>query len=88
MVATATRRPVRFPLLWVLAGHLVAMAPDLAFIAGVAHQRWMDVFLAHLSSHFAPGRNLTWYVVFLMSLAAYLAVLDWLRPPLGPGRAV
>ncbi len=29
------------------------------------HQRWMDVFLGHLSTHFIPGRNITWYVIFL-----------------------
>jgi hypothetical protein len=78
-VAARTRRPVPLPLVWVLVGHLVAMAPDLAFVAGEAHRRWMDVFLGHISTHFVPGRNRTWYVVFVLSLGAYLVVLDRVR---------
>lgn len=74
-VALRTRRPVPLPLVWPLAGHLFAMFPDVVFNAGVAHEGWMDVFLAHISSHFVPGRNLTWYLVFLACLAAYLAVV-------------
>jgi hypothetical protein len=35
----------------------------------------MDVFLGHVSTHFVPGRNLTWYVVFLACLAVYLAAV-------------
>ncbi|HET7488438.1 MAG TPA: hypothetical protein VFJ85_10960 [Acidimicrobiales bacterium] len=80
VVALRTRRPVPLPLLWVLLGHLYAMAPDLAFTGGVAHSRWMDVFLGHIATHFVPGRNLLWYAVFLASLGFYLAVLDHLRP--------
>ena len=81
LVAGVRRRPVPLPLVWLLAGHLVAMAPDLAFVAGVAHQPWMDVFLGHISSHYVPGHNWTWYGVFLAALAAYLLVVDSLRPP-------
>lgn len=33
----------------------------------------MDLFLGHSSSHFLPGRNVTWYVVFL---AAHVRVRD------------
>ena len=80
LVAARTRRPVPLPLVWPLLGHVVAMFPDFLFAAGIAHQRWMDVFLGHISTHFVPGRNLTWYVVFLACLGAYLAVLDRLRP--------
>ena len=29
----------------------------------------------HISTHFIPGRNLTWFVVFLLAFAAYLAVV-------------
>jgi hypothetical protein len=36
VVAAVRRRPVPLPLVWVLVGHLVAMAPDLAFVAGEA----------------------------------------------------
>ncbi len=75
-VAARTRRPVPYPLVWVLAAHLFAMAPDLAFTAGYAHRRWMDVFAVHISSHYIPGRNLTWYGIFLVCLAAYLVAID------------
>ncbi len=86
VVARVRRRPVRLPLLWMLVGHLYAMVPDLLFTGGhVAHQRWMDVFAFHVSSHFVPGRNLTWCVVFLGCLAMYLGTLDRLRPPAASG---
>jgi 4-hydroxybenzoate polyprenyltransferase len=78
VLAAVRGRPVALPLVWVLVGHLFAMAPDLAFVAGVAHQPWMDVFLGHISSHFVPGRNWTWYAMFLASLGLYLLVLDGL----------
>jgi len=81
IVATATRRPVPLPFVWILLGHLIAMAPDLAFLEGVAHGRWMDVFLGHVSSHYIPGRNWTWYAISLAALSAYLIVIDSLRPP-------
>ncbi len=79
-VALRTHRPVPMPLVWPLLGHLYAMFPDFLFSGGhIAHERWMDVFLGHVSSHFVPGRNLTWYVVFLAAVALYLVVLDRLR---------
>lgn len=76
LVVLRLHRRVPAPLLWVLAGHLVAMGPDLLFVREVAHRRWMDVFVAHNVSHFMPGRNLTWYVIFLGCLAVYLSVLS------------
>lgn len=72
MVARRTGKPVPYPLLWPILGHVVAMFPDFLFEAGVVHRRWMDIFLGHLSTHFIPGRNWTWYVIFLGSLAVYL----------------
>lgn len=66
------RRPPRRPLLWILAAHLFASLPDLLFAAGIAHQRWMDIFLLHISSHFIPGRNWSLYLIFVASLGAYL----------------
>lgn len=69
-------RPLPMPLVWVLGAHLFAMFPDLLFQAGVAHERWMDLFLAHISSHFVPGRNITWFALALGALALYLYVLD------------
>ncbi|MFP5318197.1 MAG: hypothetical protein ACLGI2_07870 [Acidimicrobiia bacterium] len=83
VVAAWAGRPASLPLVWLLAGHLFAMAPDIAFVGGVAHRRWMDVFLGHVSTHFVPGRNLTWYAVFLACLGTYLVVLDTLRSPRG-----
>lgn len=83
VVAAGRGRPVALPLVWVVAGHLLAMAPDLAFTAGVAHRRWMDVFLGHVSTHFVPGRNWTWYTVFLAALGLYLVVLGF-APGEGP----
>ncbi len=79
LVAARTRRPVPLPLVWLLVAHLAAMFPDFLFAAGVAHYRWMEVFLGHISTHFVPGRNLTWYAVFLASLGAYLVTLDRVR---------
>ena len=64
--------PVRLPLLWLIAGHVVAMGPDVLFVHEMAHRRWMDVFIAHNVSHFIPGRNVTWYAIFLACLATYL----------------
>jgi hypothetical protein len=75
-VTARTGRPVAYPLVWPLLAHLVAMVPDLLFVGGVAHRRWMDVFLGHISTHFVPGGNLTWYLVFLASLAVYLLAVE------------
>ncbi|MDP9403385.1 MAG: hypothetical protein M3P85_08625 [Actinomycetota bacterium] len=87
LVAARTRRPVPLPLVWLLVAHLVAMFPDFLFAAGVAHYRWMEVFLGHIATHFVPGRNLTWYAVFLASLGAYLVTLDRVRgEPRGSAR--
>lgn len=75
LVSVRTRRPVPVPLLWLVMGHLAAMGPDLLFVNEMAHQRWMDVFVGHNVTHFMPGRNLTWYAIFLVGLAAYLSVI-------------
>lgn len=75
-----TRRPVNYPFVWPVAAHLVAMTPDLLF-APKAHERWMDLFLGHVSSHYIPGRNLTWYAVVLACLAGYLFAVDRVRTP-------
>ena len=79
VAAKVRRTAVARPLLWPLIGHLYAMAPDLLFAGGAAHERWMDVFLGHVTVHFVPGRNWTWLAVFLIALAAYLSVVDRLR---------
>lgn len=67
------RRPVSRPLTAILAGHLIAMLPDILFGLGIVpHEEWMEIFLLHIAVHFMPGRNWTWYAVFLACLAAYL----------------
>ncbi|CAN5484631.1 hypothetical protein BH20ACT2_BH20ACT2_03960 [soil metagenome] len=55
------------------------------FQAGVAHYRWMDLFLGHISTHFVPGRNLTWFTIALTSLAIYVYAVDRLPPGDGYG---
>jgi hypothetical protein len=86
VIAWRTRRPAPYPLLWPVLGHIVAMFPDFLFEAGIAHRRWMDVFLGHLSTHFIPGRNWTWYVIFLTALAIYLWTLARRVPLLSPSK--
>lgn len=67
-------KPVRLPLLWILVGHVVAIIPDILWnFEFMAHQTWMDLFLLHMTSHFIPGRNWTWYTVFLAGLWLYLS---------------
>lgn len=73
--ALRARKPVHLPLVWIGVGHLFAMAPDVLFVVGVAHEQWMDVFLGHVSVHFVPGRNATLLAVFALSLGGYLSVL-------------
>ncbi|ALA56872.1 hypothetical protein [Nitrospira moscoviensis] len=66
-------RSTRHPLLWIFTGHMIAMFPDLLWnFLVAAHQPWMDVFALHITAHFIPGRNWTWYAMFLASLAFYL----------------
>lgn len=78
-VTVRTRRPVPRPLVWPLVAHVFAMTPDLLFAGGIVHARWMDVFLGHVSAHYMPGRNLSWYAVFVAALAGYLVVVDRTR---------
>jgi hypothetical protein len=69
-----TGRVIRFPLLWLFLGHMLAMFPDMLFgLLSIPHQSWMDVFLLHISAHFIPGQNWTWYGIFLVSLGSYFA---------------
>jgi hypothetical protein len=79
-VAARTRRPVPLPLLWLFLAHVVATFPDFLFAGGVAHERWMDVFLGHITTHLVTGRNFTWFVVFLLALGTHLGVLARLPP--------
>jgi len=72
----------RVPTLVILVpifGHLCAMFPDVLFELGIAHRRWMDIFLGHISTHFVPGGNITWYAVFAFSLAVCLYAVGTTR---------
>lgn len=72
-------RPAPGQVLTVVGFHLVATAPDLAFRAGVPHERWMDVFLGHVSSHYLPGGDRTWLVLACLAVLAYTWQLrSWL----------
>jgi len=76
LVAWRQRRPVRFPLLWIVAAHVYAMFPDLLFVAGIPHQPWMVVFLGHITIHYIPGANLTLFAIFMASFAVCLGVIS------------
>jgi|GEM_PF-4710736 len=81
-------RPAPGQVLTVVGFHLVAMAPDLAFRAGVPHERWMDVFLGHVSSHYLPGGDRTWLVLACLAVLVYAWQLrSWLTTtrPATPG---
>ena len=84
-VAWRRRRPVGRLWVWVVVGHAIAAFPDVLFRAGVAHQRWMDVFVAHVSSHQIAGREATLLALFLATLALYGVVVDRLRPAAAGG---
>lgn len=82
LTAVATlllRRPLRHIGAAVLCGHAIAAFPDVLFLLGVAHARWMDVFLGHIWSHHIPGGLWTLYAGFLTALAGYLLALTACR---------
>jgi len=73
LITLLSRRLIRHSLRWIFVGHIIAMFPDILWNFLVAtHEPWMDVFLGHIIAHFMPGRNWTWYAIFLVSLAFYL----------------
>jgi len=58
----------------VLLGHVIAVIPDVLFADGLAHEQWMDLFLAHISSHDVPGGLWTLYTgVFPLLLTRILS---------------
>jgi len=80
--------PARGQLLSILAWHLYAMLPDLLFSRGIPHDGWMDVFLAHISSHYVPGGITTWLAIALTLSSAYAIVLSrWLAARLTEAEA-
>jgi len=78
IITWRTRKAVKLPLLWLLLAHLLAMFPDILFsVFNIAHStNWTDFFLLHIQSHFIPGRNITWYFIFIISLGLYLWVIN------------
>lgn len=75
VVTYLSKRTILFPMLWLMMGHAIAMFPDILWsLELLPHKAWMDIFVFHISSHFTPGRNWTWYVIFLICLAVYLHV--------------
>ena len=80
-VLALASRPARGQILGIAGFHLLAMWPDLAFRLGVPHYRWMDpVSLFHISSHYMPGADTTWFGLAAAAGVAYTALLSaWLR---------
>lgn len=78
IITWRVRRVIRLPLLWIFLAHVFAILPDLLFsILKIAHNlSWSDLFLLHIHSHFIPGRNITWYLIFVLSLGLYLWVIN------------
>lgn len=63
---------------WVAAavGRLVAALPDILFLTvEVPHQRWMDVFVAHITVHLVPSAVIWTLVLFALSVFATTALL-------------
>ncbi|MDQ6748235.1 MAG: hypothetical protein M3010_09060 [Candidatus Dormibacteraeota bacterium] len=72
-------RPVPYPLVWVVLAHIYAAVPDILIPESIPHQHWQDVFVAHVASHYAPGRGATLLVVASLALGGYLLTLDRTR---------
>lgn len=79
-------RPGHLAVVAVVAGHLLAAFPDVLFALGRPHRPWMNVFLAHLAAHGAPGGTWGLLALFLAALAGYLILADRLSnaPAAGP----
>jgi hypothetical protein len=78
-VARVLRPTWRHGLLAMTAlAHLWSAFPDVLFIlGGVLHQRWMDVFAAHISMHFVPRPIVTSAVLTVLAgIGASLARVD------------
>lgn len=79
VVLLLRRRPAhpgQLALLVVVTGHLLAAVPDLLFALGEPHRPWMNVFVAHLAAHNAPGGTWGLLGLFLAALAAYLLATE------------
>lgn len=62
--ALGTRKVVR----WGLLGQALSVMPDVLFIVGgIPHQRWMDIFVAHITIHVVPQPLLIATALFLLA---------------------
>lgn len=53
-------------------GAVVNAVPDVLYLYfHVAHRPWMDIFTWHIETHFMAGFPVSWYLLFLLALAAY-----------------
>lgn len=63
--AARDRRVSPWP--WALGGQLVSVTPDLMFVLDrMPHDRWMDVFVGHVTVHTGPQPLLVGLGVFLL----------------------
>lgn len=75
VVAAIRRRPTN-GLGWALVGQLASVMPDLIFgLLRIPHQRWMDVFVGHISVHTAPGPLYLGIAVLLLGGWGWLAAV-------------
>lgn len=80
LVAAGRDRPTR-GLAWAVAGQVVSVTPDVLFLyLRLPHQRWMDVFVGHISIHTGPQPLLVGVGMFLLGGWAW-----WLA---GEGRPI
>ncbi|WP_412542943.1 hypothetical protein R8Z50_10815 [Longispora sp. K20-0274] len=80
LIARTLRAKVRRPLLWLVAGQFLAVAPDIALAAGIAHRGWMNVFVGHLVLDGGPGGALVWLAVVAVLAIGYATLLPASAP--------
>jgi len=72
LVSKFRQCPIRYLLMWLLAGHLFASFPDLLFaLFHIDHAPWMDIFALHVSSHDIPAASFSLSAIFACSLMTY-----------------
>ncbi len=70
----STRGPAFDVVLAAAAGRLLSAMPDVLFLAAdLPHERWMDVFVAHISVHFVPAPVAATFTVFVLAVAGATA---------------
>lgn len=64
------------PWVAVAIGRLVAALPDILYLTvEVPHQRWMDLFVAHIAVHLVPSAVAWSLALFVLGVVAMTAVL-------------